>query len=72
MTAAIHREQHFFISSLQTALYFSVSFTLMALFVFGYLKGRVMGVNAWVSGLQTMLIGGVAAGAAFAIARLIS
>ncbi len=61
-----------FIGSLITALYVSVASTLIALFVFGYLKGRLMGVKASISGLQTMLIGGVAAGAAFGIARLIS
>jgi len=48
-----------------------VIFTLVALFVFGYIKGRVTGLNAWQSGWQTMLIGGVAAGTAFGIARLI-
>jgi VIT1/CCC1 family predicted Fe2+/Mn2+ transporter len=54
-----------------TALYLSVAFTLLALFIFGSLKGRVMGVSVLRSGLQTALIGGIAAGAAFLIARLI-
>jgi len=62
---------YFFAASLVTALYASVAFTLIALFVFGYFKGRLTGVNAWASGVQTTLIGGLAAGAAFAIARLI-
>jgi len=62
---------YFAASSVQTALYISVGVTLTALFVFGFLKGRVMGINALQSGLQTLLIGGVAAGAAFIIARLI-
>jgi len=57
--------------SVQSALFVSVGVTLLALFVFGYVKGRVTGINAWRSGLQTTLIGGLAAGAAFAIARLI-
>jgi hypothetical protein len=39
--------------------------------VFGYVKGRVTGLAALRSGWQTMLIGGIAAGAAFGIARLI-
>lgn len=60
-----------FISPVSTALGVSVLITLAALFVFGYVKGRVTGLNAWVSALQTMLIGGVAAGAAFLIAQLI-
>jgi VIT1/CCC1 family predicted Fe2+/Mn2+ transporter len=48
-----------------------VAVTLLALFVFGYVKGRVTGISALRSGWQTMLIGGVAAGAAFGIARVI-
>jgi VIT1/CCC1 family predicted Fe2+/Mn2+ transporter len=58
-------------NSVQSALYVSVGVTLMALFLFGYIKGRVTGINALRSGLQTTSIGGLAAGAAFAIARLI-
>jgi VIT1/CCC1 family predicted Fe2+/Mn2+ transporter len=58
-------------SSVQSALYVSVGVTLAALFLFGYVKGRVTGISGLRSGLQTTLIGGVAAGAAFAIARLI-
>jgi VIT1/CCC1 family predicted Fe2+/Mn2+ transporter len=59
------------LNEVQTALYVSVGVTLVALFLFGYVKGRVTGINALRSGLQTTLIGGLAAGAAFAIARLI-
>ncbi len=59
------------ISSLLSALYVSVIFTLIALFIFGFVKGRLTGINAWGSGFQTMLIGGAAAGAAFTLARLI-
>ena len=59
------------LNSVNTALLVSVAVTLIALLVFGFIKGRVIGVNPWVSGLQTMLIGGIAAGAAFGIARLI-
>jgi vacuolar iron transporter family protein len=57
--------------SVQSALYVSVAVTLVALFLFGYVKGRVTGINALRSGLQTILIGGMAAGAAFAIASWI-
>jgi VIT1/CCC1 family predicted Fe2+/Mn2+ transporter len=59
------------VKSVTSALYVSVLMTLTALFVFGYVKGRVTGLAALRSGWQTMLIGGVAAGAAFGIARLI-
>ena len=55
-----------------TALLFSVAVTLAALFIFGFIKGRFTGTKPMRSALQTALIGSVAAGAAFAIARLIS
>jgi predicted membrane protein (TIGR00267 family) len=59
------------INSVRSALYVSAGITLLALFVFGYIKGALIGVNALRSGLQTIVIGGLAAGAAFLIARLI-
>jgi VIT1/CCC1 family predicted Fe2+/Mn2+ transporter len=59
------------LGSLQTALVVSVGLTLAALFVFGFLKGRVTAVAPWRSGLQTVLVGGLAAGVAFMLARLI-
>ncbi|MGH7775794.1 MAG: VIT1/CCC1 transporter family protein, partial [Candidatus Dormibacterales bacterium] len=46
--------------------------TLAALFAFGFFKGRFTRVAAVKSGLQTVVVGGVAAAAAFALARLIS
>src|SRR6478735_3169339 len=55
-----------------TALLLSVTFTLLALLVFGFVKGRYTGTRPTRSALQTALIGSVAAGAAFLIARLIS
>lgn len=58
-------------NSVQDALLVSAGVTLLALLVFGYVKGRLIGINALRSGFQTILIGGLAAGAAFAIARLI-
>ncbi len=58
-------------ASVQQALYVSAAVTGLALFVFGFVKGRITGTKAFRSAWQTALIGGVAAGAAFAIARLI-
>ena len=58
--------------SVPTALLFSVALTLVALFVFGFIKGRYTGTRPLRSALQTALIGSLAAGAAFLIARLIS
>ncbi len=55
-----------------TALFFSVAVTLVALLIFGFIKGRFTGTRPIRSALQTAFIGSVAAGAAFLIARLIS
>jgi VIT1/CCC1 family predicted Fe2+/Mn2+ transporter len=51
-----------------TAVFVSVAVTLSALTVFGYIKGVYTGTRPWRSALQTALIGGLAAGAAFLIA----
>lgn len=63
---------YLFVHSIPAALYVSVAVTLGALFVFGYVKGHFTGIRPLRGGLQTVFIGGLAAGAAFAIARLIS
>jgi vacuolar iron transporter family protein len=55
-----------------TALAVSVGVTLVALSVFGYVKGRFTGAAPVRSAWQTALIGGLAAAAAFLIARLFS
>ena len=54
------------------ALAFSAGMTLIALAVFGGIKGRFTGTPVVRSAFQTALIGSLAAGAAFAIARAIS
>ena len=56
----------------QSALWISSAITLLALFVFGLVKGRFTGVSPLRAGSQTALIGGLAAAAAFGIARMIS
>ena len=50
----------------------SIVVTLMALLVFGYIKGHFTGTRPIRSALQTTLIGGIAAAAAFLIARVFS
>ncbi len=55
-----------------SALRASVVITLIALFFFGAVKGRLTGGGTWKSALQTVLIGGLAAGAAYILARLLS
>ena len=56
----------------RTALRLSVIVTLIALAVFGGVKGKFTGVPVFRSALQTSVIGGIAALAAFGIARWIS
>ncbi len=56
----------------RSALWISSGITLLALFVFGLVKGRFTGISPMRAGTQTALIGGLAAAAAFGIARLIS
>jgi vacuolar iron transporter family protein len=56
----------------QTALLASVGVTLVALLVFGGVKARFTGVPVVRGALQTALVGGLAAGAAYLIARLVS
>jgi VIT1/CCC1 family predicted Fe2+/Mn2+ transporter len=58
--------------SARTALVWSALVTLIALGVFGYIKGRFTGSRPGRSALQTVVIGGLAAGAAFIIAKAIS
>jgi VIT1/CCC1 family predicted Fe2+/Mn2+ transporter len=58
--------------SAKTALTVSVAVTLAALALFGYIKGHFTGTSPVRSGLQTVLIGGLAAAAAFAIAKAIT
>ena len=58
--------------SARSALGWSVVVTLIALGVFGYVKGRFTGSRPGRSAAQTIVIGGLAAGAAFLLAKLIS
>jgi len=62
---------YFIVEAAARALAVSVAFTLLALFVFGYVKGHFTGARPIRSALQTALVGGLAAAAAFGIARAI-
>jgi VIT1/CCC1 family predicted Fe2+/Mn2+ transporter len=55
-----------------TAMRFSVVATILALAIFGYVKGRFTGAPPVLSSVRTTIIGGLAAAAAYGIARLIS
>lgn len=63
---------YIFCREMVVSLKLSVILTLAALFVFGYIKGKFTGISAWRGAVQTTIIGGLAAAAAFGIARLIS
>jgi VIT1/CCC1 family predicted Fe2+/Mn2+ transporter len=62
---------YFFVHTPTEALKISIVVTLICLFVFGYFKSKITGVNPWAGAIRIMLIGALAAGAAFGIARLI-
>jgi VIT1/CCC1 family predicted Fe2+/Mn2+ transporter len=56
-------------SDMGTALKLSIATTGIALFVFGAVKGHFTGANKFKSAVQTLLVGGLAAGAAYALAH---
>jgi VIT1/CCC1 family predicted Fe2+/Mn2+ transporter len=63
---------YFVFHSMAGALRGSIVITLLALLVFGYVKGRFTVKKPLRSAWQTALVGGLAAAAAFAIAKLIA
>ena len=62
---------YIFLHTAANALLLSIVLTVIALLIFGFVKGRFTGTRPIRSALQTVFIGSVAAGAAFAIARMI-
>jgi VIT1/CCC1 family predicted Fe2+/Mn2+ transporter len=58
-------------SNVVKGLWFSVGVTLLALAVFGGIKGHFTAISPFKGAAQTVLIGGIAATAAFFIAQLI-
>ncbi len=61
---------YFFISNSTEALGISVVATLICLFIFGYFKSKITGVNPWLGAIRVTLIGAMAAAAAFGVAKL--
>ena len=61
---------YFFIDTPAEALKLSAIVTLICLFVFGYFKSRMTGVSPWAGALKVMLIGAIAASAAFGVAKI--
>ena len=62
---------YFFLPTVHSALIASVVVTLLALLVFGYVKGRFTVKKPFRSAWQTVVVGGLAATAAFVLAKLL-
>ncbi len=62
---------YFFVDSPLQGLKLSVIITLICLFIFGFFKSKLTGVNPWSGGIKVMFIGAAAAAAAFSIAKLV-
>src|ERR1044071_7561696 len=60
---------YFFVHSPSDGLKISVIVTLCCLFVFGFLKSKITGVNPWWGAVRVTLIGAAAAAAAFGVAK---
>jgi vacuolar iron transporter family protein len=63
---------YMFAPSIDAAFRWSVFATGFALLVFGAVKGHFAGLNRFVSAAQTLLVGGLAAAAAYWLAHLIA
>lgn len=61
---------YFFITVPSEALQISAVITLACLFVFGFFKSRITGVNPWLGAMRVTVISALAAAAAFGVARL--
>jgi vacuolar iron transporter family protein len=61
---------YFFISDSTEALKISVIATLACLFIFGFFKSKITGINPLWGALRVTLIGAMAAAAAFGVAKL--
>lgn len=62
---------YFLTSSPLEGLKISAIITLVCLFIFGYFKSKVTGQPVWTGALKVMIIGAIAAGAAFTVAKLL-
>jgi VIT1/CCC1 family predicted Fe2+/Mn2+ transporter len=61
---------YFFAHTPQEGLKISVAVTLLCLFIFGFFKSKITGVNPWWGAVRVTLIGALAASAAFGVAKL--
>jgi VIT1/CCC1 family predicted Fe2+/Mn2+ transporter len=61
-----------FLHAAHDALLVSIVVTLIALAIFGFVKGHYTGAGPWKSAAQTTIVGSLAAAAAFVIAKAIT
>jgi VIT1/CCC1 family predicted Fe2+/Mn2+ transporter len=62
---------YFFVDNAIEGLKLSAIITLICLFIFGFFKSKMTGVNPLWGGVKVMMTGALAATAAFGIAKLI-
>jgi len=62
---------YFFVKEGTEGLKISALITLVCLFIFGFFKSKITGVNPWMGAIRVMAIGAAAAACAFGIAKLI-
>lgn len=62
---------YFFVDDGISGLKISAIVTLICLFIFGYFKSKLTGTNPWSGAVRVAIIGALAAGCAFGIAKLI-
>jgi VIT1/CCC1 family predicted Fe2+/Mn2+ transporter len=62
---------YFFVTDGLRGLKVSAAITLCCLFIFGYFKSKLTGVHPLAGAVRVMVIGALAAGCAFAVAKLI-
>ncbi len=62
---------YFFIANSIDALKISAIVTLICLFIFGWYKSKFTGIHPFQGAIRVMLIGALAAGAAFAVVKLL-
>jgi VIT1/CCC1 family predicted Fe2+/Mn2+ transporter len=63
---------YFLINDSHLALYYSCGITMICLFIFGFFKSRVTGQPAFAGAIKVLVIGALAAAAAFGMAKLIN
>ncbi|MGZ3838389.1 MAG: VIT1/CCC1 transporter family protein [Flavisolibacter sp.] len=61
---------YFFVNHPIDALKYSIGVTLICLFIFGWFKSKITGINPWWGAVRVTMIGAMAAAAAFGVARL--